>query len=166
MEYNKLFNVALKGMEKDRIKIGEYDGQKAIIVDGCYLILVPDREFLLDMEKCLKKCNQVSPVDCSRMFTQENEALDYRLIDTKFVCKMNGVQYHYFEGQNGEKLYFREEAFSYLSKWEDLQVCKKPGRANPGYIYAFGNITRLVGIVMPMYHNEGGESGAAEAVTK
>ena len=157
MEYNKLFNNALKGMEKNRIKIGEYDGQKAIIVDACYLILVPDREFLLDVDKCLKKCNQVTPVDCSRMFTQENEVVDYRLNDTKFVCKMNGVQYHYFEGQNGEKLYFREEAFSYLSKWEDLQVCKKPGRANPGYIYAFGNVTRLVGIVLPMYHNEGAE---------
>lgn len=166
MEYNKLFNVALKGMEKNRVKIGAYRDFKAIVIDGCYLILVPDREFLLDVDKCLKKCNQVMPVDFSRMFTQENEVVDYRLNDTKFVCKMNGVQYHYFEGQNGEKVYFREEAFSYLSKWEDLQVCKKPGRANPGFIYAFGNITRLVGIVMPMYHNEGGESGAAEAVTK
>lgn len=162
MEYNKLFNVALKGMEKNRIKIGEYDGNKAIIVDGCYLILVPDRDFLLDMDKCLKKCNQVTPVDCSRMFEGENEALDHRLTDTKFICKMNGIQYHYFESQNGEKVYFREEPFSYLSKWEDLQVYKKPGRANPGYIYAFGNITLLVGLVMPMYHNEGSEEKEVE----
>lgn len=155
MEYNKLFNIALKGIEKNRVKIGECDGQKAIIVDGCYLILVPDEDFLLDVDKCLKKCHQVTPVDCSRMFTQENEALDCRLTDTKFVCKMNGVQYHYFEGQNGEKIYLREEAFSYLSKWEDLQVCKMPGRGQPGYIYAFGNVTRLVGIVMPFYDVDG-----------
>lgn len=155
MEYNKLFNIALKGMEKNRVKIGEYEGQKAIIIDGCYLILVPDRDFMLDMEKCLKKCNQVTPVDCSRMFTQENEALDYRLNDTKFVCKMNGVQYHYFEGQNGEKIYFREEAFSYFSKWEEMRVHKLPGRGNPGYIYAVGNITCLVGVVMPCYPVDG-----------
>lgn len=157
MEYNKLFNVALKGMEKNRIKIGEYDENKAIIVDGCYLILVPDQDFLLDSDKCLKKCKQETPIDCSRMFAQENEALEYRLTDTKFVCKVNGIQYHYFEGQNGEKVYFREEAFSYLSKWEDLCVHKLPGRGNPGYIYAVVNITRLVGIVMPMNHNEGTE---------
>lgn len=99
MEYNKLFNVALKGMNKNRIKIGKYDGQKAIIIDECYLILVPDRDFLLDMDKCLKKCNQVTPVDIGQMFTRENEAQDYRLTDTKFVCKANGIQYHYFEGQ-------------------------------------------------------------------
>lgn len=157
MEYNKLFNIALKGMDKNRVKIGTYGENKAIIIDGCYLILVPDRDFLLDVDKCLKKCNQVTPVDCSRMFEEENEALDHRLTDTKFICKMNGIQYHYFESQNGEKVYFREEPFSYLSKWEDLQVYKKPGRANPGYIYAFGNITLLVGLVMPMYHNEGSE---------
>ena len=157
MEYNKLFNATLKGMDKNRVKIGEYDGQKAIIVDGCYLILVPDQDFMLDLDKCLKKCDQVTPVDCSRMFTRENEVQDYRLTDTKFVCKVNGIQYHYFEGQNGEKVYFREEAFSYLSKWEELQVCKKPGRGQPGYIYAFGNITRFVGIVMPVCLNENGE---------
>lgn len=169
MEYNKLFNVALKGMEKNRVKIGEYDGQKAIIIDECYLILVPDRDFLLDMEKCLKKCNQVTPVDCSRMFAHERherEAEERPLQDTKFISKINGVHYHYFTSANGEKLYFREEAFSYLSKWEDLQVCKKPGRAQPGYIYAVGNITRLVGMVMPMAHNKATEDGAALAVRR
>lgn len=163
MEYNKLFNVALKGMEKNRIKMGEYDGNKAIIVDGCYLILVPDRDFMLDMDKCLAKCNQVTPVDCSRMFSQEREAIEDRpLRDTKFISKMNGVQYHYFTSANGEKLYFREEAFSYLSKWEDLRVQKLPGRGNMGYIYAVGNIMRLVGLVMPMYHNEGTEEKEVE----
>ena len=162
MEYNKLFNVALKGMDKNRIKIGEYDGNKAIIVDECYLILVPDRDFMLDMDKCLEKCNQVTPVDCSRMFSQEREAEDRPLRDTKFISKINGVQYHYFTSANGENLYFREEAFSYLSKWEDLRVHKLPGRGNPGYIYAVGNITRLVGIVMPMDHTEGAEEKEVE----
>lgn len=154
MEYNKLFNVALKGMEKNRVKIGEYDGQKAIIIDGCYLILVPDRDFLLDSDKCLKKCNQETPVDCSRMFAQEREAEEYSLEDTHFICKMNGVQYHHFIGKN-EVLDFREEAFSYFSRWEELLMCKKPGRGNPGYIYAVGNSTRLVGIVMPFYNMDG-----------
>lgn len=162
MEYNKLFNVALKGMEKNRIKIGEYDGNKAIIVDGCYLILVPDRDFMLDMDKCLEKCKQVTPVDCSRMFSQEREAEDKPLRDTKFISKINGVQYHYFTSANGEELYFREEAFSYLSNREDLCVNKLPGRGKLGYIYAVGNITRLVGIVMPMYHNEGTEEKEVE----
>lgn len=157
MEYNKLFNVALKGMEKNRVKIGEYEGKKAVIIDTVYLILVPDSDFMLDVEKCLKRCNQVTPVDLGRIFTRENEALNYHLTDTKFVCKINGVQYHYFEGADGEKVYFREEAFSYLSKWEKLQVCKKPGRENPGYIYAAGNITHMVGLVMPMCYNEGTE---------
>lgn len=154
MEYNKLFNVALKGMEKNRIKIGEYEGQKSVIVDGCYLILVPDRDFLLDVDKCLKKCRQEKPVDCSRMFTQEREVEEYNLEDTHFICKMNGVQYHHFIGRN-ELLDFREEAFSYLSKWEELLVCKKPGRANPGYIYAVGNFIRLVGLVLPFYNVDG-----------
>lgn len=157
MEYNKLFNIALKGMEKNRIKIGQYKDQKAIIVDGCYLILIPDRDFMLDMVKCLKKCCQETPIDCGRMFDHEEEASYHQLTDTKFVCRMNGVQYHYFESEHGEKLYFREEAFSYLFKYEDLNVCKAPGRTEPGYIYAAGTITRLVGLVMPMYHKESGE---------
>lgn len=153
MEYNKLFNVALKGMEKNRVKFGSYDNQKAIIIDGCYLILVPESDFMLDVEKCLNKTKQVTLIDCGRMLSGKEEAEQYQLTDTHFKVKIEKIEYHIYK-YGEESVYFREEALSYLSKWEDIQICKAPGRANPGFLYVAGNITRFIGIVMPFYHNK------------
>ena len=156
MEYVKLLTNTIKEMEKGRVKFGIYRDQKAIIFNETYLLLVPDSDFILDFEKCLKKCRQDKPIDAERLFEPEHEASDKPLKDTHFVTSINGIKYRYFvrDESANVQMYFKNDAFAYFSKRENYIVCKDNVRTTPGFIYAVSNITVLAGLVMPLYHND------------
>lgn len=153
LDYTKIQKMVLDGMKKNRIKLGTYQNDFCIAVDGSYLLIVPHEMFLLDAVKVLKACHQETAFNGDKMFSYLDDSKP--LTSTGFTCLHEKVLYRYYKTTAGENVTMMDEPFKYIDKWSDPMVTKAPGRATPCYLYTVGNITTLVGIIMPAYFKIG-----------
>lgn len=149
LDYKKIQRDIVKWVYDGRVKLGRYQEDFAVIVDGNYLFLIPEKEFMFDAGKLSGRCRQEKLIDCTKFFDHLDDAKT--ILPTGFNCIKEKKEYAYYKEETGADVKILKEPLKYLDRYSDPLLVKAPGRAMLVYLYAAGNITILSGLIMPAY---------------
>lgn len=125
---------------------GDYENKIAVIVDGCYMVFVPEDKFYLDISYVFDK-----PRDVSKMMRSENEAID--AYNTGMIrTVLDGRKVRVFSTDQEAEIWIAESNLKYF----DLDKCTFKGseKNKPLFIYEDTNLgSQLVGYILPVNHN-------------
>lgn len=155
------FIIDILNHKPKRLKIGSCDYMceplNCFIIDDTYILLIPVRRTLLDVNWIIKNYQLPLPetikVFLSRLLRDDASYLP-TCTDTKFIVKRERITRRVLIEKDEQSIEIVNKPVELIDKYCDPVFAKEPGRGRLVYLFGAGNVTTLDAIIMPAYFTE------------